>query len=214
MIFQASIRNMDSIIRYFENSESENERVQIKNINKDRIVNYGNMAKKHVTFKRNGKKLKNIFNHIFGFPLFPDEEIESIILDLVLIRNIILHEGGWPQPYHAELIRNNGVIIVEQKIGVHKFYKLEIVMNLFMKKAIDAIRLTIKYIHNNIENDSRFDVDSDNVYFVLGEYDKAVEDFEKRIKFYECNLGDEHPKAKKARENLEIAKDLAKKNIK
>lgn len=169
LIFNISVRNIDSIIKYFEDSGSDRQREQIKKIDRNRIAEYGNLAAQQASFMKKGKKLKKIFEYLFGFPLFPDENTERMILDLVLVRNIIIHAGGSPTTQYAKQIRTPGVILVTNEIKnpqsgevISNFYKLELGSNSFILNVVKTIEVLTQYIHSKLEGDPKFDLKQDN----------------------------------------------------
>jgi len=122
-----------------------------------------NFAKSQVSFKEKAKKLKRIFDHLFSFLPFPDKKTENLILDLVLVRNIILHAGGWPNEYHADQIINLGIIVASREIDLKKdnskpikFYRLELTETRFLKEAVWAAGSIGSHIQEHLEKDLRY----------------------------------------------------------
>jgi len=109
-----------------------------------------------VSFKNNAKKLKRIFNHLFSFSPFPDNETENLILDAVLIRNVILHEGSMPSENYAKQMRNKGIIIVIDVILQSKFYDIELIENRVIINFFNAFSKLASYIQEKLKKDSRF----------------------------------------------------------
>ncbi len=119
-------------------------------------------ATREVSFKNRARKLKRIFQHLFGISPFPDEKMEDIIHDAVLIRNIIVHESGIPNQTHANQMKNPGIIIVSNEIFPEreedsiKFYKIEHIKSVFIKDFFYAIGAMQKHIQRQLERDPKF----------------------------------------------------------
>jgi len=109
-----------------------------------------------VSFENKAKKLKRIFNHLFRFSPFPDNNTENLILDAVLIRNVILHEGSMPSENYAKQMRNQGIIIVTNVIGQSKFYDIELIENRFILNFFNATSKLASYIQEKLKKDPRF----------------------------------------------------------
>lgn len=121
-----------------------------------------NFAKTQISFENNAKKLKRIFNHLFGYSPFPDKKTESLILDMVLIRNMIIHGGSLPSESYAAQIRNPGVIIKSDEIESEEgfppiiFYDHELIENNFLLEAIKAAISVGFHIQGKLQKDLRF----------------------------------------------------------
>lgn len=51
------------------------------------------LAKRRLSFKKRGAKIKTLFDVLFGFSPWPSKEAHQTILDLALLRNIFVHVG-------------------------------------------------------------------------------------------------------------------------
>ena len=69
------------------------------------------MARRRVSFKEKAKKLVRISQLLFDADPWPDAETGRFARDLILVRNIIVHAGGWPTDEHANTIETPGVIV-------------------------------------------------------------------------------------------------------
>ena len=111
-------------------------------------------AKSEISFKNNAKKIERIFRHLFGLSPFPDQKTKDIILDMVLVRNIIIHEGGWPSEQHFRQVRTSGAIKISRTIkmsaGETSFYKLEITDKKFVLNAVMAVQSLMQHLNSGI----------------------------------------------------------------
>jgi len=109
-------------------------------------------AKSEISFKDEAKKIERIFNHLYSISPFPDKNTKEIILDMVLVRNIIIHEGGWPSEHHQRQIRASGAIKISRTVNLPgrevSFYKLELTDKNFVKKALIAVHSMMSHIYN------------------------------------------------------------------
>jgi len=65
-------------------------RLQVKHL--DRVA-LAREAKNRLSFKDGARRIAALFIAIFGCPPWPPEEVRDLLSDLVVIRNMIVHEG-------------------------------------------------------------------------------------------------------------------------
>lgn len=111
-------------------------------------------AKSEISFKDNAKKIERIFQHLFGLSPFPDQKTKDIILDMVSVRNVIIHEGGWPSEQHFEQVRTSGAIKISRTInmsaGEISFYKLELTDKKFVINALMAVQSLMQHLNSRL----------------------------------------------------------------
>jgi hypothetical protein len=83
-------------------------------------------AQDRVSFKEDARPLREIMQVIIGRSPFADERNHQTCLDVVNVRNIIAHAGGWPNESHAPNIKTAGVIVTTEAVAGSKFYQLHI----------------------------------------------------------------------------------------
>jgi len=154
IVFHSAINQTDKVIKFFRKSNKKSDRERIEKIKL--LGHYGHLAQTHVSFKNNAKNLKKIFEYLFEFSLFDNEDNERIILDLIRVRNLIIHNGSWPQERHAKKIKTPGILIEAKKIKntngeiISISYKLELLKNTFMKDTFKAILAVNNHIIDNL----------------------------------------------------------------
>jgi len=79
-------------------------------------------ACKRVSFKDRAKRLLRISHVLFDTDPWPDEDTRRYLLDLIRVRNIIVHAGGWPSKEHAADVETPAVIVQSNTF----FWKLEL----------------------------------------------------------------------------------------
>jgi hypothetical protein len=57
------------------------------------------LIRRRVSFEDGGRRLDNLFRLVFRCSVWPSEDVRDIVLDLVLLRNLIVHSDGsdWSQ---------------------------------------------------------------------------------------------------------------------
>lgn len=159
----ATLHQSEEVRRYFRKYGNEEKQQLVREGCDPGIL--GRLAEAECSFKRNAKKLKRIFDVLFGFSPFPDSRSEDLILDLNLVRNVIAHRGGWPDENFAKKMRTPGVIVVDREIDtsadgepprITRFYKLDLRKTTFCRDAIQAAKETVTYIHGLLQQDARY----------------------------------------------------------
>jgi hypothetical protein len=62
-----------------------------------------------VSIAKRGKRLERLCAVLLGSPPCPDDDTRRYYCDLVKVRNIIVHAGGWPQEAHARDVESPGL---------------------------------------------------------------------------------------------------------
>lgn len=142
IILIATGRNEKLVRNYFQVNGSDQVKQDIKKgCNLGTLVKH---SKSEISFKDEAKKIERIFNHLYSMSPFPDKNTKDMILDMVLVRNIIIHEGGWPNEHHQKQIRNSGAIKISRKINLPRrevsFYKLEFTDKKFVYNALNSVK--------------------------------------------------------------------------
>jgi hypothetical protein len=101
-------------------------------------------AQDRVFFKNDARRLREIMQVIIGRSPFADERNRQVCLDIVNVRNIAAHSGGWPNESHAQNIKTPGVIVTTEAVAGSKFYRLHI--NRFFGKALFGLLQSIQTV--------------------------------------------------------------------
>ena len=83
-------------------------------------------ADREVSFRDDAVRLKRVFRCLFDREPFADPGAEAECLDLVVVRNVITHDGAWPREGARDRVRRKDVILESGRVGDGTFYKLEI----------------------------------------------------------------------------------------
>ena len=83
------------------------------------------MAKRRLSFQKDGARIIMLFNVLFAMPPWPSDETRHTILDLVLLRNIFVHEGPAVLGGHAEQARRPGLFSTKKYGDLPTIYHVE-----------------------------------------------------------------------------------------
>lgn len=154
IISQIALPLENKLLSYFKKYGSSEIRGQInKSHNLGILIR---CAQSELSFKDNARKMERLFGYLFGFSPFPSADNKDYILDMVLVRNIIIHEGGWPNENHARQIRHPHAIEVstELDVGGSKkiFYELKLTDIKFIGLTIVAITEVMTHLASRLLN--------------------------------------------------------------
>jgi hypothetical protein len=157
IIFTASIHQEVLVRKYFKRFGKEDIKKKVKSC--DKLGDLGHYTLTEVSFKKKSHRLKRIFEYLCVFALFPDIKTENLIHDFILVRTIIVHEGGNPNQKHNDQINSEDIIIsseIKIKNNIHRFYKLNLADGKFFKNVLSAINDIFFWIEKNALKDPRF----------------------------------------------------------
>ena len=109
------------------------------------------MARRRVSFKEKAKKLVRISQLLFDADPWPDAETGRFARDLIPVRNIIVHAGGWPTDEHANTIETPGVIVRVHNLS----WKLEI-NDVFIGRVLAAAAMAGVHLNTVFANHPKF----------------------------------------------------------
>jgi hypothetical protein len=115
------------------------------------------MAKRRVSFKERFARTEKIFNLMFGCSAWPSESARDVIFDLVLVRNMIVHQGsadlrigGDGTAQYAEQLHRTDVFKVTS-YGEFTIYRIEPLKALvFYGDAATALQAQIEHLREHL----------------------------------------------------------------
>jgi hypothetical protein len=107
-------------------------------------------ARRRVSYKDRARRLDRISQFFFDASPWPDEDTRRYLLDLIKVRNIIVHAGGWPTKEHAEDVETPGVIVPSNKF----FWKLD--LDAFIGPALAAAGIVGVTLTNAFQQHAAF----------------------------------------------------------
>ena len=114
-----------------------------------------NVARTEVSFGRKAEKLKGILGVLTTTGPFADTWAETLCLDLVAVRNIITHQGGWAEKTNVPTVTSPQVIVLDASIGSAEFYRLKIGKQ-FVVDVLSALVLSSLSMETAFRNDPRY----------------------------------------------------------
>jgi hypothetical protein len=118
------------------------------------------MVRRRVSFEDGGRRLDNLFRLMFGCSVWPTDSVRDLVLDLVLLRNFIVHSSGqdWshegvvPADYAAQFSR--GDLLSVRRYGTYAVYSVDSHRALlFMREAMLGLVEQLKYLEQRLVHD-------------------------------------------------------------
>jgi hypothetical protein len=118
------------------------------------------LVRRRVSFEKGGNRLDSLFRLIFQRPVWASAEVRDVILDLVLLRNLVVHSDGadWSQDdavpaAYATQFRVADVLAV-RRYGEFAVYSIDHYKALlFVRDAVLSIVEQLKYLEENLVKD-------------------------------------------------------------
>jgi hypothetical protein len=143
----AAVHRADDVKAFLAAHGNPEEKKDVNTCNEAALMR---MMRRRVSFKEKAKKLVRISQLLFDAEPWPDANTGRFTRDLVLVRNIIVHAGGWPDHDHAKIIETPGVIV-----GVPGSWKLEI-NDVFIGEVLAAAGLVGLHLNTVFANHPKF----------------------------------------------------------
>jgi hypothetical protein len=112
-------------------------------------------AKREVSFRDSGQKLKDILAVLTTAGPFADDWSESKCLDLINVRNIITHQGGWAEESNVPTVRSPDVIVQKGVVGKATFHELRISRQ-FLADVLVAMGRSVAKMEAALNDDPRY----------------------------------------------------------
>jgi len=109
IILLGAFYNTKSIINYFDGKGTLKNVIDAIETNDTK--KFENLIINKLSMKENGKEIIKIFKFIYNKKFFPSENTQTILCDLIKIRNIIVHQNSKPKEKDYENISQANVII-------------------------------------------------------------------------------------------------------
>lgn len=115
-------------------------------------------AREASSFGGDAKKLKAILTLLFTAGPFADEWAETKCRDMVNVRNIITHQGGWADESNVPTVKSPDVI-VKKEIGSAGFYQLRISRQ-FLSDVLVATGQSVAKMEAALNEDPRYKIEA------------------------------------------------------
>lgn len=113
------------------------------------------VARAMVSFGNRAAKLKGILGALTTSGPFANDWAEEKCLDLVAVRNIITHQGGWPTGDDVPHVRSTDVIAKRAIVANATFYELRIGRQ-FVVDVLAAVTLSTMAMEQALNSDPRY----------------------------------------------------------
>jgi hypothetical protein len=147
------VRQRESVVRhYFSQHGSPDERRISETCDLRTLIR---MARRRLTFKKRGAGIERLFGVLFGISPWHSEDGFRTISDLILVRNVFVHEGDSVLGEHATQAHRRG-LFVSRTYGEFKVYSVNYDTTLlFLRDAIIALKDQSEYVRREIESSSQ-----------------------------------------------------------
>jgi hypothetical protein len=125
------------------------------------------LVRSRVSFEGGGKRLDNLFRVIFQCSVWPSDEVRDVVLDLVLLRNLIVHNSGqdWsqdgvmPAAYAAQF--RGADVLSTRRYGDLAIYSVDHYKALlFVRMATLSVVDQLNYLEEHIVRDTSWAAES------------------------------------------------------
>jgi hypothetical protein len=118
------------------------------------------LVRRKVSFEKEARRLDGVFHFLFGCSVWPNDEVRELVLDLVLLRNLIVHsdghdwsEDGVHEAAYASQFRR-AVVLDERRDGEFVTYSVNSMKALlFFRTATVAIGDQLQYLKARLVDD-------------------------------------------------------------
>jgi hypothetical protein len=104
------------------------------------------MAKRRVDFRKKGARLEGLFQVTFSCSPWPDVDTLTTINDLVLVRQVIVHQGGGDLGSYANQVRQPGLFTVRDYQGLKVYWLAHLQVLILYREALSALNAQLQYL--------------------------------------------------------------------
>jgi len=151
LISQATLWRTDEVRRHLV-ARKQDQAERIEEMNAFRLMK---VARREVTFRDDGRKLKGIFTLLFHVGPFADLEAEAQCLEFVRVRNIITHQGGLIEDEDLTQLKTPEVVLRRDTAGQFVFHHLDI-QPAFFTSVLRALGRSVDAIDDSLKQDPRY----------------------------------------------------------
>jgi hypothetical protein len=140
--------------KYFAKDGNDNEKKIAADCDLGTIIR---LAKRRLSFKKGGARMATLFELLFGLSPWPSEEVHHTILDLVLVRNIFVHEGAAVLAEHAEQAHKPGLFSTKKYGDLPTIYHIEHLQVLvLLRDALVGMKSQADYFRQKLSEQDRW----------------------------------------------------------
>jgi hypothetical protein len=140
--------------KYFAEDGNENEKKAAADCDLGTIIR---LAKRRLSFKKGGARIVKLFELLFGLSPWPSGEVHHTILDLVLLRNIFVHEGTAVLGEHAEQAYRPGLFSTRKYGDLPTIYHVEhLQVLLLLRDALVGMKAQADYLRQRLSEQDQW----------------------------------------------------------
>jgi hypothetical protein len=115
------------------------------------------LAKRRLSFKQGGARIAKMFELLFGISPWPSDEVHHAILDLILLRNIFVHEGAAVLGEHAEQAYRPGLFSTRKYADLPTIYHVEhLPVLLLLRDALVGMKAQAEYLRQRLSEQDQW----------------------------------------------------------
>jgi hypothetical protein len=152
-LIAGGVRQRESVVRdYFSQHGNPDERRISETCDLRTLIR---MARRRLSFKKQGAGIERLFGLLFGFSPWHSEDGFRTISDLILVRNVFVHEGDTVLGEHATQAHRPD-LFASRTYGEFTVYSVNYETGLrFLRDAISALKDQSEYVRREIESSSQ-----------------------------------------------------------
>jgi hypothetical protein len=140
--------------KYFAEAGNDNQKKIAADCDFGTIIR---LAKSRLSFKQGGARIAKMFELLFGLSPWPSDEVHHTILDLVLLRNIFVHEGAAVLGEHAEQAYRSGLFSTRKYGDLPTIYHVEhLPVLLLLRDALVGMKAQAEYLRQKLSEQEQW----------------------------------------------------------
>ena len=143
LIGSATRERERSVRDYFSHSNNDHDRRLAESCD---IPTLAALAKRRVSFKNAGAMLDAVFRVLFDCSPWPTAETREVVLDLVRVRQVILHQGSADLGGYASQMSRSDLFRVNSYDDLKVFHLDHAAVWLMLRDALIAMESQVRYL--------------------------------------------------------------------
>ena len=140
--------------KYLAEEGNDNEKKIARDCDLGTIIRF---ARRRLSFRKGGARMATLFELLFGLSPWPSEDVHHKIVDLVLVRNIFVHEGASVLGEHGEQAHRPGLFSTKKYGDLPTIYHVEHLQVLvLLHDAFVAMKSQADYLRQRLSEQDRW----------------------------------------------------------
>lgn len=118
------------------------------------------LVRRRVSFEKGARRLSNVFRLMFNCELWPSDAVRDTVLDLVLLRNMLVHNDGTDVDHDGEITADYATqfkradVLSVSRYGTMAIYRVDRYKALlFVREALTAVVEQLQCLENHLVKD-------------------------------------------------------------